>query len=565
PLVLSAHTERFGPPGEAEAVLSDRPRERPTFVDSGSVFLAREASGGIAIPPTLNLPPAVKDLEIPIPLAAGRVVQATAAFTAETQVVLLTNLPDTLRDPREFLRRVLDARDAAGYARLLYAPGIATPSNLALLVYCGLDLVDDTRVLLEGGWGRLHTADGWWTDEAAKLACDCAPCREGDKKPYRHNALALLRERRTVRAALAADRLRELAERRAVNDSWSTAVLRHLDLRHHEWQERHFPVAGGETETNAPASLTRPDLLRYRHRLKERYAKPPSTRVLVLLPCSARKPYSESRSHRRFRDALRAAGNSAAVHEVMVTVPLGVVPRELERFHPVAGYDLAVTGDWGRDEVAILQDDLRAYLERNRYERVIVHLHTEREFVREVLGDKAVYTAEDHPTEESSLRNLEAAAREATASLPASSWGDRHLEEMRNVARFQFGADVGNALLDGARLHGRYPFVRIVRAGTQRGMHTDRGMISLTLAGAEVLSGRDAFCVEIEDFQPAGNIFAVGVTAATADIRIGDEVAVRHGKDVRAVGTAAMTPREMRELRRGEAVRVRHRLPAKAL
>jgi len=74
-------------------------------------------------------------------------------------------------------------------------------------------------------------------------------------------------------------------------------------------------------------------------------------------------------------------GNSAAVHEVMVTVPLGVVPRELERFHPVAGYDLAVTGDWSRDEVAILHDDLRAYLERNRYERVIVQIQGGRHVV----------------------------------------------------------------------------------------------------------------------------------------------------------------------------------------
>jgi len=130
---------------------------------------------------------------------------------------------------------------------------------------------------------------------------------------------------------------------------------------------------------------------------------------------------------------------------------------------------------------------------------------------------------------------------------------------------FQFGAAVGNALMEGVHLDGRYPFVRLVRGKAQLGMHTDRGMIALTLEGAKVLTEQDAFCVEIEDFQPKGNIFAVGVTDATADIRIWDEVAVRHRGEVRASGNAAMTPREMRELRRGEAVRVRHRLPAKAL
>ncbi|HEV8594454.1 MAG TPA: PUA domain-containing protein, partial [Thermoplasmata archaeon] len=54
-------------------------------------------------------------------------------------------------------------------------------------------------------------------------------------------------------------------------------------------------------------------------------------------------------------------------------------------------------------------------------------------------------------------------------------------------------------------------------------------------------------------------VFAVGVVRADDRIRVGDEVVVRHGGEVRAVGVAAMNPREMVDLRRGEAVKVRHR------
>ena len=84
----------------------------------------------------------------------------------------------------------------------------------------------------------------------------------------------------------------------------------------------------------------------------------------------------------------------------------------------------------------------------------------------------------------------------------------------------------------------------------------------LVLAGAAILSEKRVSCVEIEDFYPKGNIFAVGVTGATPDVRMGSEVAVVHGGSVRAVGVSRLHHREMVELSRGEAVRVRHRAVA---
>jgi len=48
------------------------------------------------------------------------------------------------------------------------------------------------------------------------------------------------------------------------------------------------------------------------------------------------------------------------------------------------------------------------------------------------------------------------------------------------------------------------------------------------------------------------------VRDASPEIRPGDEVAVRHGGEVRAVGTARLGSREMKDFDRGEAVHVRH-------
>jgi len=48
------------------------------------------------------------------------------------------------------------------------------------------------------------------------------------------------------------------------------------------------------------------------------------------------------------------------------------------------------------------------------------------------------------------------------------------------------------------------------------------------------------------------------VEAASNEVRIGDDVAVVHKGDLRAVGTAQMCAAEMALAERGEAVHIRH-------
>jgi archaeosine synthase len=400
PCVLFAVTPRHPPRPFAKVLLTDMPLEdpRPVFVDGGSLFRPRATRGDLAVPADAAKPAALPDLERP-PNPPGLVAIAITARDVaahpEAEVVALGDAIGFLRRAKAFVATVVELRRAMGHARLLYTPGLATPGNLAVLAYTGVDLVDSTRILFESTLGRFATQDGSWdAAEVDRDACSCPACADAGagKDLEGHNTRALFDASRYVAMAIRSGRLRELAERRAVNDPWSTAVLRELDLRFFEWQEYHAPVAGGPLYAYTAQSLVRPEVLRFRRRLAARYAKPPSARALVLLPCSARKPYAESRTHRRFREAVWASGNPHAVHEVIVTSPFGLVPRELERLYPVAHYDVPVTGDWSRDEVAVLQEDLRAFVERNRYEAVIAHVVTEAPFVKEVCPD-AVFTA----------------------------------------------------------------------------------------------------------------------------------------------------------------------------
>ena len=65
------------------------------------------------------------------------------------------------------------------------------------------------------------------------------------------------------------------------------------------------------------------------------------------------------------------------------------------------------------------------------------------------------------------------------------------------------------------------------------------------------------YWVDIDDFQPKGSIFAVGVKNAYHGIRAGDEVTIWHD-ELRGVGIAKMNGEEMVEMEAGEAVKVRH-------
>ncbi|MBR2093747.1 MAG: queuine tRNA-ribosyltransferase containing PUA domain protein, partial [Candidatus Methanomethylophilaceae archaeon] len=133
----------------------------------------------------------------------------------------------------------------------------------------------------------------------------------------------------------------------------------------------------------------------------------------------------------------------------------------------------------------------------------------------------------------------------------------------------QFGKEAADALTDeDTYAIGKFPYWKLIREDhddrskkTQLGMMTpERGMMSLTLEGARIVAALGQNTVEVMDFEMKGSLFAVGVVSADPRIRIGDEaIAVCNG-EVRGVGVAMMCGREMADLKRGVAVKIRHKL-----
>jgi archaeosine synthase len=241
---------------------------------------------------------------------------------------------------------------------------------------------------------------------------------------------------------------------------------------------------------------------------------------------------------------------------MIVTSPLGLVPRELELFYPAAQYDIPVTGHWDCEEAKMLRE-LVAKVSSLGFEKVVVHLGKEGSLLADVVG--GVETVVGGPTSSGSLENLRNTLAELSAPYPRIPRAEDRVQTMSSVARFQFGAS-GEELVKGTTIVGQYPYSRIMCERTQLGMLTpERGMISLTMEGAERLLPKSVNLVRIGEFELTGNVFAVGVEEANPGIRAGDEVLVIRKDKLVGVGVAAMCGEEMKDSRKGEAVRIRHK------
>ena len=503
--------------------------------------LLTTASSGMASDPVVV--GGVQVVRLPVP--EDLVVDESA------EVVVVPNAYELRKDPRRIVDTVVRLREACGFGRLLCMLGIGEPSTVALLAYMGVDVFDDS---LPRAAGLEHVM---LMPEAEVYMA------EGDVVGA--NIGNMEAELEKVRMFVRADRLRELADQRSFSSPSNVALLRLYDQNAYAYAEETCSTVGCRFSCNSTQALRRPDLKRYRDRMRD-YRKPEHKRILLLLPCSAKKPYHISKTHRAFASAIHTAQHDTLVHEVIVTSPLGMVPRELDACYPANSYDIPVTGEWKCEERAMIRQMVGDLIAQG-YDKVICHLGEDYELV-EGLADMECTVVGD-PTSPKSLENLDKALRAAAKGMETVDY----LVDRNNLARglleFQFGREIADLLMDeNTYAIGKFPYWKFIREDpedrkrkTQIGMMTpERGMVSLTLEGAEILAAAGYATVEIMDFEFKGNLFAVGVQKADPRIRIGDEAVIVCDGEVRGVGVAEMCGREMTDLRRGIAVKVRHKV-----
>ncbi len=300
-------------------------------------------------------------------------------------------------------------------------------------------------------------------------------------------------------------------------------------------------------------SLNRPEIVRWHKRIIERYSPPQGIELTVILPCSAKKPYSKSKSHQHFKSYIKrgARGKMSLVHEVVLTSPMGLVPRELEHVYPAAHYDVPVTGDWSREEVDITVKLLSDYLSKTK-KPAIAHVQGA---YRDICDELDVKMTEGGLGKDELEALSETIQGELSESKPQKR--NRRMENLRAVCDFQFGLGAGEKMFqDDAQVKGRQVYYN----GEQlAAFNPSNGLLALTPAGGQLLKDYGSYWVKLSFKPETSSIFAIGVEDADPNIRPHDEVVVLYENSVAGVGKAALNGQEMIDAKRGLAVQLRHR------
>jgi len=476
------------------------------------------------------------------------------------------------QNPVEFVEYLTSLRETIPYDAMVYFPAIATPNNCSLLIYCGIDIVDSTQAIIAARKNILFFPTGNFHKDYLKvIPCTCPSCKNKDtvsemtfEDILEHNYYMMHQEMQLVRTSIQNNNLRRLVELRIGVHPHLITILRHLDNRFSTYLEKRTSIHNTNTlYATTFESLKRPEIIRFQERVLTRFEKPMSASVLLILPCSMKKPYSFSQSHKKFNDAIFSSKNPYCIHELILTSPVGLVPRELECIYPASNYDIPVTGNWYKDEQSLFRTMLQEYLKKNTYEKILVHLPKEmNSFLKEILPN-AIYTEfTGSPNGPDALVHLQTLIQQETEKMLRVSGKKRWHEHMTSLASYQFTKPLADSLLHNSSVTGKYPYVKILdERRLQLGMTTEkRGYISLTLDGGRRLVPHKKYQITLTtDFSLKGSVFVPGIQDADPDIRKGDEVLIIQNESLQAVGVAMMNGEEMKNRSYGEAVKVRHK------
>lgn len=293
-------------------------------------------------------------------------------------------------------------------------------------------------------------------------------------------------------------------------------------------------------------SLNRPEVIRWRERMS---LLEPFSDTVIVLPCSMKKPYSQSKSHTLFKKYTKG------LQEVILTSPFGICPREMEKTYPIQSYDASTTGDWSNEEIKIAGNCLKEYV-GNR--KVIAHVSGGYKQACEEVLDNVVYTCNDNNTRShESLLNL----KEEVKKADKISNSKHKIHDLRSIARYQFNTKKADNLIpEDTQTHGRFN-TRIMSNKQQLAtLHFETGLFTLNLPAGEILKEEKINRVFINFDLKTSSLFAPGIDDADKNIIPNDEVVVIKDNEVVGVGKSMMNGEELINSDKGIGVKIRHQI-----
>jgi len=271
-------------------------------------------------------------------------------------------------------------------SRPLHLFGAGHPFMFALAVALGCDLFDSAAYALFARQDRYMTESGTTRlDELEYFPCSCPVCNKTDPKTVKalpkedrqkllaeHNLHVSFCELRRIKQAIAEGRLWEHLEMRAHAHPSLLQAAKKLG-KYSEYLEKQSPL----TKRNgifffSSLGLARPEVVRYRKRLADRYYPPPKAKILLLLPQTGAKPFHTSKEHEAVRKEMQQSLSDTAdlVHICAYAAPFGVVPTELDDVYPLSQNEVASPLD--AETVKYVAKQAANYIENTNYDYIIL-------------------------------------------------------------------------------------------------------------------------------------------------------------------------------------------------
>jgi 7-cyano-7-deazaguanine tRNA-ribosyltransferase len=460
--------------------------------------------------------------------------------------------------------------------------GAGHPMVFALAVALGCDLFDSAAYIIYAEDDRLLMPNGTYKlDNLQEMPCYCEVCsshtpnelrgmakKERSQLLAQHNLAVSFGEIRTIRQAMIDGSLWELVEQRCRSHPSLLDALRILKNYKEDLEKYDPPYKRSAFFYSGPESLNRPEV--YRH-LKRLIQIPKKSKVLLLPPYD--KPYSQNIAEisGKFYGTKKGNFENTAMKKlqepseinlqllsikdlqiVVVDVPFGIIPLELDQFYPLAQNESPATYD--EDAKKRVREVLQDYI--HDFEESIVSENVLKSFDLE-------------------LSDLDL-KKEFLITEPVMV-GVRDLNRIVCIADYQFGNGVGRALFNGnikvvkSRKTGkiRHIYVDKDESDVERLIATLRasdGVFVLASEGARRLhqyfpypKKRVVVNQEAEPFAREGkSIFAKFVINCDIDIRAKEEVLIVNENDqLLAFGKSVLNGMEITDFNIGQAVKTR--------
>jgi len=245
--------------------------------------------------------------------------------------------------------------------RPLHLFGAGHPFMFALAIALGCDLFDSAAYAIYAREDRYMTETGTTRlRELEYLPCSCPACTKTSPEKAialskterqtflaRHNLHVCFSEIRRIKQSIVEGRLWEHLAMRTRGHPSLLQAIKEL-AKYSRYLEENSPV----TKKSGlfffdSLDLSRPEILRHKARLSERYSPPKTTKLLILLPQTRTKPFHKSWEHQEaLKEVRRKLGaNGLRVHVCTYAAPFGVVPAELDEIYPLSQHETATPLD----------------------------------------------------------------------------------------------------------------------------------------------------------------------------------------------------------------------------